>query len=389
MPLHERHDLLDQGVIGGQIGVQRVAPVAGLDVHRHLLGTGDARVVDEVVDTTERPERLGDRLAEGGLIGDIDVGEQAYPVLRTVVADLFELAHDPVAQLLQRTGATRCEHHPRTRDREQPRELAADACRSSRDQHAFAEMQAHQGFDPAEIRASRAGRVDQCSGHVKVDLRHAALGEEQPCALIRGEGEAVVLLVVPAYDLIRPSGDRPQAGAPLHLALIAPDADQLFEPGAQDIGVDVSRAIRAVRQEDHPQPGIGRRAFAPETGQRARHGQPARELGAEEGVDIGIAGLGERRMEAPGTERGQHDRAVQRLIFGDGLQRVDQRLRTAAVEELWPDSRIGLAVTQSGTRRLDGLLGTEAEDDLRAAARLRTRDGERISDLVARGDQHR
>ena len=94
-------------------------------------------------------------------------------------------------------------------------------------------------------------------------------------------------------------------------------------------------------------------------------------------------------MEAPGTERGQHDRAVQRLIFGDGLQRVDQRLRTAAVEELWPDSRIGLAVTQSGTRRLDGLLGTEAEDDLRAAACLRTRDGERISDLVARSDQHR
>ena len=389
LPLHERHDLLDQGIVGGEVGVQGVTPVARLDVHCHLLGAGDARIVDEVVDATERPQRLGDRLAERGFIGDIDVGEQAHAILRPVVADLFKLAHDLVAQRLERPFTACGQHHARARHREQPRELAADAGGTARHQHALAEMQAHQGFDPAEIRPRRAGRIDQCGGHIEIDLRHTTLGEEQPCALVRGEGEAVVLFVAPAHDLIRPSGDRPHTGAPLHFALIAPDANQLLEPGAQDIGVDVARAVRAVRQEDHPQPGIGRRALAPETGQRARHSQPARELGAEEGVDIGVAGLGERRMETPGAEGGQHDRTVQRLILGDGLQRVDERLRTAPVEEFWPDARIDLAVAQSRTRRLNGLLGAEAEDDLRAAARLRTRDGERISDLVARGDQHR
>ena len=286
LPLHERHDLLDERVVRGEVGVQRVAPVLGQDVHRHLLGAGDAGVVDEVVDAAEGLERRGDRLRQRRLVGDVDVGEQAHALLGAVVADLLELAHDLVAQLLERPFTARREHHARTGDREQPGELAADAGGTARHQHALAEMQAHQGFDPAEVGSRRTGGVDQSRRHIQVDLRYAALGEQQPRALVGREREAVVLLVAPAYDLVRPGGHRTDAGAPLHFALVAPHADQLLETGAQDVGVDIAGAVGAVRHVDDAQPGIRLRALAPQPRQRARDRERTGELGTEESVDI-------------------------------------------------------------------------------------------------------
>ena len=380
--LHHRHDFLDQRVVRDEVRVQRIAPIRGMQIHGHLLGTRDAGVVDQVIDAAEGLDGRRHGLGEAGFIGHVDVREHLHAVTRPVVADLLELGDDALAQLDELVLAPRRQHHAGAGDREQARELAADAGRAAGDQHALAEMQAHQRFDPAEVRPRRPGGIDDRRRHVQAHLRHAAFRVQQACGLAGRKQQAVLFRVRPAQDLVGPFDRGPVAGLGLRLAFVAPDTHELLDAGAQDVCIGVACSVTAIRHEQRAWIAALRGELVPDAGQLARDADRTRELCAEERIHVRIARFGEGGLETPGTERGQHDRTVQAMARLQATEQRGEGVGATPVEQHGVDPRVRAILRQCCHGGIDGLFGAQAQQHVSAALRLRARDDQRIGHLI-------
>ncbi len=289
--LHMVRQALNQSIVGDEISVQRAPPGVQRHVDDHFLGAGDARAVNEIVDVAEGLEGHRRGMLDRDKIRYVHSGEDLYAPAAAGITTVFELPHDTVTHLLELFSPAGDQHHARTRNRQQPADLAADARGATGNQGDLALVQAEQVFGPSKRATPRAGGFAEGRRQDQVDRHRPTILEDQASGLTTRKGEAFRLGVGVADDLVDPFGMPTMTEGGLMGAFVAPDTRELAHRRPQKFRVRIAVPVVSMGNEDGTWRPVESLAPLPIARQLARHGHRPDKFAVDEGVHVGIERL--------------------------------------------------------------------------------------------------
>ncbi len=185
----------------------------------------------------------------------------------------------------------------------------------------------------ARHRLARARRLTNVAGDVERDFAELAFLQQNARGVTCGEADVFRLGIGEAHDLVAPLGLTTTAVRGVDRGFVAPDADQLFGRGAQDVGVDIALPVARMADE-HETRRLQQVVVAlPVAAHGAGERHAARQFGVHQRLDHAVVCLGQRAGQlARAQHRQEQCAADRRAAFAVILQRDLHRGGVFAVE---------------------------------------------------------